>query len=193
MLRRFAWGMKKLIPLFSKKLSYPIYKILCNEWDNLTELSEAFENGNNNIKFGQGALFTGVLNCKTVLTQTTFNGLAVKENNSYSCASRKIPLENAYELSIDYISTYLLKINKLKYIFVLGDKSAFCWNKRILGLKKGNRISSNIQVLLDDWWNKKLNFNLNATKLIIKIPHPSPQNFTYEDKINEIENYLNRN
>ncbi len=195
MLVRLAWGIKKLAPLFSKKLSFPIYDIIRAEWSNLEILSEKIDNSTKNgTKIGEGNLFCGNLNCQTVLTQSTFNGLAIKKNDNYSCAASKIPINIAKQMSKNYIFNYLdcKVINKPKVIFILGNKAADCWNYCIQELRKDKKLDQNVQVLTDNWWNKKTSFFNNASQYILKLPHPSPGNVSYIDKVNEIASYLEK-
>jgi len=193
MLRRFAWGINKIVPLLSDILSYPIFDIINKEWTNLLDLSESIEkNENNNIKTGQGSLFCGDINCETVLTQATFNGLAVKEEGRYSCLANKIPMDIAVEMSKKYILGYIDNGsgNKPRIIFILGKNSAYCWNKYIQDSRKDRNINQSIQIFTYNWWKGKRIFNTDATQYILPIPHPSPGNPTYENAINDISSYL---
>lgn len=196
MLRRLAWGINKITPLLSDILSYPIFDIIKKEWTNLLDLSESIEkNENNNIKTGQGSLFCGDINCETVLTQATFNGLAVKEEGRYSCLANKIPMDIAIEMSKKYILGYIDNGNgnKPRIIFILGKNSAYCWNKCIQDFRKDRNINQSTQRFMGNWWKEKTIFNTDANQYILQLPHPSPRNRTYKDDVNDISLYLEKN
>ena len=195
MLKRLAWGINKITPMLSDILSYPIFDIIKKEWINLLDLSGSIEkNQNNNIKTGQGSLFCGDINCETVLTQATFNGLAVKEEGRYSCLANKIPMDIAVEMSKKYILGYIDNGggNKPRIIFILGNNSAYCWNKCIQDSRKDRNINQSGQIFMGNWWKGRTIFNTDATQCILQMPHPSPRNFTYEKDINDISLYLKK-
>lgn len=196
MLRRLAWGINKIVPLLSDILTYPFFNIIKKEWINLLDLSESVEkNQHTNIKTGQGSLFCGNINCETVLTQATLNGLAIKKEGRYSCLANKIPKDIAVEMSKKHIPNYIDdgSSNKPRIIFILGNHSAYCWNESIQEFRKNKDINQYIQIFMGNWWKEKTIFNRDATQYVFQIPHSSPQNFTYKDNINDISWYLENN
>ena len=180
MLKRLAWGLLKILPVLSNKLSLDLYRIVKSEWMNIDDLA----NRATNVLEGEGPIFDGDIDCQVIFTQSTLNGLAVLEKEKINCSTYRIPIHKAFKISSSFLHQ-LVESNSDSplVILVLGDASARCWNKIII---------ENSKKFLSVWWKECLSIQKNSHYLILRLPHPSQANPTYKDDIEKIISILGK-
>jgi len=171
MLKRLAEGMKKIVPIIDSCLDLDIATVFQKEWNILS--SGSYER--------EVSLFNSDIDSSLILTQSTFNGLILKDSTNFSCAAYKIPISAAKKIAIPYIQN-LFNTNKesLKICFVLGKQAWNCWDEAIL---------SNVSKLPFGWWNDNSVIDIKLP-LLISLPHPSPGSPQYFNIIRLVEGRL---
>lgn len=180
MLKRLAWGLVKILPVLSNKLSVDLYKTVRSEWMNIEDLA----NRATNVLEGEGPIFDGHIDCQVIFTQSTLNGLAILEKEKIVCSANRIPIRKAFEMSSSFLRQ-LVESNSdsLLVVLILGHAAAQCWNKIII---------ENSKKFISMWWREDLSTQKNSHYLILRLPHPSGANPTYEDDVKIITSLLDK-